>query len=148
MNPLRPSAVLVVEDDPDYARIAQIVLMALVPGIPIEICGVRAEAARALDDLPHGTLVLMDRVLHGVEAFDAIVELRVRRSDVAIVMLSALLSSVDRAYAIACGALDARRAGRRRGRRACAPPAARRLRRLVPTLLVPCAAVRARSSVA
>ena len=107
MNPLRPSAVLVVEDDPDHARIAQIVLMALVPGIPIEICGVRAEAARALDDLPHGTLVLMDRVLHGVEAFDAIVELRVRRPDVAIVMLSALLSSVDRTYAIACGALDA-----------------------------------------
>ena len=54
-----------------------------------------------------GAVVLIDRWLHGVESFDTVVEMRSRRPDVHVVMLSAVLSSIDRAYALACGAVDA-----------------------------------------
>ncbi len=107
MSGLRPPAVVVVEDDPDHARIARFVLESIAPGIRVTLCGDGDAAAAAFDDLPRGALVLMDRLLRGAETFDAIVGLRARRPDATIVMLSALLNSVDRAYAIACGAADA-----------------------------------------
>lgn len=104
---IMPSAIMIIEDDPDHARIARIVLEAMAPGVLLAVCRDREEAAAALDDLPRGPLVLMDRLLYGVETFDAITWLRTRRPDARVVMLSALLDSVDRAYAIACGAADA-----------------------------------------
>ena len=107
MNALRPSAILVVDDDLDHARIAEIVLRSIAPGVPVARCTTTRAAIAALDALPRGTLVLLDRLLGGVESFAAVVALRARRPDLAIVMLSAALSSVDRAYAIACGAHDA-----------------------------------------
>ena len=46
-------------------------------------------------------------MLGGIESFDTVVRLRALRPDAPVVMLSAALSSIDRAYALACGAADA-----------------------------------------
>ena len=102
-----PSAVLVVDDDPDHAEIAALVLHALAPGLTVRICASASAAVAALDEQPRGALVLVDRVLAGVESFDSVVRMHGVRPDVTIVMLSAALSSIDRAYALACGARDA-----------------------------------------
>ncbi|MGE3856302.1 MAG: response regulator transcription factor [Dehalococcoidia bacterium] len=102
-----PTAVLVVDDDPDHAQIAALVLHALAPGLEVRLCRDAAGAVLALDDEPRGALVLIDRMLAGVESFDTVVRMHALRPDVTIVMLSAALSSIDRAYALACGARDA-----------------------------------------
>lgn len=102
-----PSAILIVDDDDDHAQIAQIVLRALLPAAHVERCADPINALAATAALPAGTLVLMDRMIDGVESFDVVVEMHGRRPDLAIVMLSAALSSIDRAYAIACGAREA-----------------------------------------
>ena len=107
MISLRPAAILVVDDDPDHAQIARLVLRSIAPAIPVEVCRDTRTMRAVLGDLPGGTLVLLDRVIEGAESFGAIVDIRAQRPDVAIVMLSAALSSVDRAYAIACGAVEA-----------------------------------------
>ncbi|MFA7248605.1 MAG: response regulator [Dehalococcoidia bacterium] len=107
MKPVHPAAILVVDDDSDHAQIARIVLRSIAPGIPVDVCGSSALVLDAASELPRDTLVLMDRILHGRESFGAIVELRAARPDVWVVLLSAALSSVDRAYAIACGAYEA-----------------------------------------
>ena len=107
MKPLSPASILVVDDDVDHAYIARIVLQSIVPAVPIEVRHAAANAFDALLDLPRGSLVLIDRVLDDAESFDTIVRMRAERPDVAIVLLSAALSSVDRAYAIACGAFEA-----------------------------------------
>ena len=102
-----PASILVVDDDVDHAYIARIVLQSIVPAVPIEVRHAAASAFDTLLDLPRGSLVLIDRVLDDVESFDTIVRMRAARPDVGIVLLSAVLSSVDRAYAIACGAFEA-----------------------------------------
>lgn len=107
MRPLTPPAILIVDDDLDHAYIARIVLQSIVPAVPIEVRHAAAAAFDALMDLPRGSLVLIDRVLDDVESFDTIVRMRAERPDVSIVLLSAALSTVDRAYAIACGAFEA-----------------------------------------
>ncbi len=107
MSALRPTAVLVVDDDANHAWIARLVLDALAPGLPVEVCIDAAAAREAIGGLPRGALVLMDRRLGGVETFDTVVDCRSRRPDVPVVMLSAMFTSIDRAYAIACGARDA-----------------------------------------
>ena len=107
MIPLHPAAILVVDDDSDHAQIARLVLRSIVPAIPVEVCRNTRILRDALGDLPRGTLVLLDRIIDGVESFSTLVDIRGQRPDLAIVMLSASLSLVDRAYAIACGAAEA-----------------------------------------
>ena len=107
MTAWRPAAILVVDDDPDHAEIARLVLRSIVPTIPVGVYRDTQAMRGVLQDLHPGTLVLMDRVIDGVDSFAAIIEIRAQRPDIAIVMLSASLSSVDRAYAIGCGAAEA-----------------------------------------
>lgn len=107
MRPFAAPAVLVVDDDLDHAQIAQLVLRTLAPTTGVEVVHDAPSAVVRLDALPRGAVVLIDRRLHGVESFDTVVEMRSRRPDVRVVMLSAALSSIDRAYALACGAADA-----------------------------------------
>lgn len=107
MTSLLPPGVLVVDDDPDHARIAALVVASLAPGLAVRCARDAASALGALEAQPRGALVLVDRVLAGVESFDAVARMHALRPDVTIVMLSAALSSTDRAYALACGARDA-----------------------------------------
>lgn len=102
-----PPAVLVVDDDPDHARIAALVLHTLAPGLDVQLAHDAASAVAALGAQPRGALVLVDRMLSGVESFDTVVHMHALRPDVTVVMLSAALSPIDRAYALACGARDA-----------------------------------------
>ena len=105
---MRPiSSVLIVDDDADHARIAGLVLRTLAPDLSVEVARDAAGAVLALDAQPRGALVLVDRMLGGVESFDTVVRMHAARPDVTLVMLSAALSSIDRAYALACGARDA-----------------------------------------
>ena len=101
------SAVLVVDDDADHAQIARLVLRSLAPSTAVEVVHNAPSAVARLGALPRGAVVLIDRRLHGAESFDTVVEMRSLRPDVSVVMLSAALSSIDRAYALACGAADA-----------------------------------------
>jgi DNA-binding response OmpR family regulator len=73
----------------------------------VQLCGDASGAIVALAGQPRGTLILVDRLLGGVESFDTVVRMRTLRPDAPVVMLSAALSSIDRAYALACGAADA-----------------------------------------
>ena len=107
MRTLNATAVLVVDDDADHAHIARLVLNSLAPTTGVEVVHDAASAIARLAALPRGGVVLIDRRLHGIESFDTVVEMRLRRPDVDVVMLSAALSSIDRAYALACGAVDA-----------------------------------------
>ena len=107
MRPFAASAVLVVDDDLDHAQIARLVLRMLAPTTGVQVVHEASGAIARLDALPRGAVVLIDRWLHGVESFDTVVEMRSRRPDVHVVMLSAVLSSIDRAYALACGAVNA-----------------------------------------
>jgi len=104
---ITPTAVLVVDDDPDQLRIARLVLRAQLPGTPVLLCAGSEQALLALAEVPRGALVLMDRVLDGQESFSAVTAIRDVRPDLSIAMVSAAFSSVDRAYAIACGAIEA-----------------------------------------
>ena len=100
-------AVLIIDDDLDHARIASLVLRTLAPDAPVEMCHDTTAAMGALGGQPRGTLILVDRLLAGVESFDTVVRMHAARPDATIVMLSAALSSIDRGYALACGARDA-----------------------------------------
>lgn len=107
MSPVTLPAILVVDDDADHGEIVRLVLRALAPDVPVQLCGDGQAAIVALAGQPRGTLILVDRVLAGVDSFDTVVRMRTLRPDTAVVMLSAALSSIDRAYALACGAADA-----------------------------------------
>jgi len=107
MTPLRASAVLIVDDDADHAWIVRVMLRTMCPNLPVEVCGDLGVLDLATAALPGGSLVLMDRMIRGAETFDRVVDLHARRPDLAIVMMSAMFTSVDRAYAIACGAREA-----------------------------------------
>ena len=98
---------MVVDDDPDHAQIVRLVLRSIVPAIPVEVCHDTQAMRSALGDFPRGALVLLDRLIDGVKSFSVLVDIRAQRPDIAIVMLSASLSSVDRAHAIASGAAEA-----------------------------------------
>ncbi len=100
-------AVLIIDDDLDHARIASLVLRTLAPDVAVEICHEAGGAMGALEGQPRGALILVDRLIAGVESFDTVVRMHAARPDATIVMLSAALSSIDRAYALACGARDA-----------------------------------------
>lgn len=107
MTPLRPSAVLIVDDDADHAWIVRVMLGTMCPDLPVEVCSELRTLDVATAALPGAALVLMDRMIRGTETFDRVVDLHARRPDLAIVMMSAMFTSVDRAYAIACGAHEA-----------------------------------------
>ena len=107
MRTIAPPAVLVVDDDLEHLQITRLFLRAELPAADVMLCRTGAQALLALSHLPGGTLVLIDRLLDGVESFQTVVAIRERRPDLAVVMISAALSSVDRGYALACGARDA-----------------------------------------
>lgn len=96
--------VLVVDDDPDHALIIHAVLSALAPRVEVRLCADAVQLLALLAQTPGAALLLIDRRLGLVESFVAIAEVRRRRPQLAIVMLSAILSASDRARALAAGA--------------------------------------------
>lgn len=100
--------VLVVDDDIDHAVILRTVLAAVAPGAPVEVCTDPSRLPDALIEAPTGAVVLIDRILRGVESFPHLVAVLADRPDLHVMMLSSVLSPEDRARALLAGARDAR----------------------------------------
>ena len=101
---MRPTAALIVDDEPDHALIIRRLLADLAPGLPIEVVATLEELQPRLDETPGGALVLFDRLLGGIEVLPALRALANTRSDLTIALLSAWLSEEDEAAALKAGA--------------------------------------------
>ncbi|MSQ30915.1 MAG: response regulator [Dehalococcoidia bacterium] len=106
-----PSAartVVIIDDDPDHALIVGLVLEQIGAGAQVRIDSSRAGFLDALATVAPGALMLLDRCLGPTESFDLLTQARMLRPDITTVMLSAVLSTADRARALRAGAVDAR----------------------------------------
>lgn len=103
--PRRP--ILIVDDDIDHAIILRTVLASVAPDAPTETCTDPGRMPDVLYEAAEGSVVLMDRLLRGVESFRHLPEVRRRRADLHVVVLSAALTDEDRERAIRFGAADA-----------------------------------------
>ena len=98
------STVLIVDDDPDHAFIARHVLLGLAPDLEVRVLTALEGLAIELSAAPAGTLVLLDRLLAGVETYGALQETRAARPDLRVALLSAWLTPEEKARARAAGA--------------------------------------------
>ncbi|MDA1010736.1 MAG: response regulator [Chloroflexi bacterium] len=98
---------LIVDDDVDHAVIARTVAGMVAPAAAVETClDARAARARVLN-APEAAVVLIDRLLDGVESIALLAEVAGIRPDLYIVLLSASLSAEDRERALNAGAREA-----------------------------------------
>ena len=105
MTSTRP--ILVVDDDIDHAVILRTVLASVAPEAPVEMCTDPSRLPGVLLEAPEGAVVLIDRLLRGVESFPHLKVARDERPDLYVVLLSSALSPEDRARALQSGARDA-----------------------------------------
>lgn len=102
-----PSTVLIVDDDPDHAFIARHVLLGLAPDLEVRVLTALDGLARELSTAPAESLVLLDRLLAGVETYAALEEARALRPDLRVALLSAWLTPEEEARAYLAGAATA-----------------------------------------
>ena len=102
-----PASVLIVDDDPDHAYIARYVLLGLAPQLEVRIFTALAGLARELAAAPADSLVLLDRLLAGVETYAALEEARAARPDLRVALLSAWLTPEEEQRARSAGATTA-----------------------------------------
>ena len=105
MTSTRP--ILVVDDDIDHAVILRTVLARVAPEAPVETCTDPSRLPGVLLEAPEGAVVLIDRLLRGVESFPHVSVAHTQRPDLHVVLLSSALSPEDRDRAIKAGARDA-----------------------------------------
>lgn len=99
-----PSAVLIVDDEADHAKIIEWVLAELAPSLPVQSL-LRPELLQEqLALVPDGALILFDRMINGRESLDLLPDLRAARPDLTVALMSAALSETDRARALVAGA--------------------------------------------
>lgn len=98
------SIVLIVDDDPDHAFIARHVLLGLAPDLEVRVLTALEGLAAELSAAPAGSLVLLDRLLAGVETYGALEETRAARPDLRVALLSAWLTPEEESRAMSAGA--------------------------------------------
>jgi DNA-binding NtrC family response regulator len=101
------SMVLIVDDDPDHAFIARHVLLGLAPEMEVRVLSALEGLAAELSAAPAGSLVLLDRLLAGVETYGALEETRAARPDLRVALLSAWLTPEEEERARSAGATAA-----------------------------------------
>jgi DNA-binding NtrC family response regulator len=99
-----PMTVLIVDDDPDHAFIARHVLLGLAPELEVRVLTALEGLAIELSAAPAGSLVLLDRLLAGVETYGALAETRAARPDLQVALLSAWLTPEEESRAMSAGA--------------------------------------------
>jgi DNA-binding NtrC family response regulator len=99
--------VFIVDDDVDHAFIARHVLRGLAPDADVRVLHALDGVARELAAAPAGTLVLLDRLLGGVETYGVLAETHATRPDLHVALLSAWLTPEEEARARAAGAAAA-----------------------------------------
>ncbi|MQA00154.1 MAG: response regulator [Dehalococcoidia bacterium] len=104
---LLPSAVLILEDEAMHALVMRRMLAELAPELPVEVLADPRHAAAGVLDSPVGALVVTDRLLDGYDSLELVAAALARRSDLALAVLSAAISDLDRARAIEAGAFEA-----------------------------------------
>lgn len=107
MTATSPTAVLIVDDEPDHAFIARRVLLDLAPGVEVEVVSARAGLEELLLGAPQGALVLLDRLLGGIETYPALEVACTARPDLRIALLSAWLTPEEGSRARTAGAYRA-----------------------------------------
>src|SRR5215211_7223712 len=98
-----PSTVLIVDDDADHVFIARHVLHGLAPSIEVRVLTALEGLARELSAAPTGSLVLLDRLIAGIETYPALIETRVARPDLRVAVLSAWLTPEEERRARVAG---------------------------------------------
>lgn len=98
---------LVVDDDIDHAVIVCTVLSSIAPDAEVETCTDTAGLPARLMEAQAHSLVLIDRMLNGVESLDLVRVAAASRPDLRMVVLSASLSAEDHERAIEAGAAEA-----------------------------------------
>lgn len=106
MTALGPSIVIVV-DDVDHAVIARIVVQRVAPHAAVSVLTDPRSVPFGLIEAPHGALVLMDRMLGGLDVTASLPAICTRRPDLRIVLLSSSLDERARLDALAGGAVSA-----------------------------------------
>ncbi len=99
-----PPALIIVDDEIDHAQIIRLLLADIAPELPVEVLTETHGLLRRLGRAPRDALLLVDRLLDGREVFDSLIALRIARSDLTVVVLSAVLSEEDRQRALSAGA--------------------------------------------
>jgi DNA-binding NtrC family response regulator len=99
--------VLIVDDDPDHAVIARMVVASVAPARAVETCMDPRGAATRLMQAPDSAVVLIDRVLGGAESIPLVRETVAARPDLYLVVLSSSLLPDAQARALAAGAREA-----------------------------------------
>ena len=100
----RPAALVIVDDNTDHAWIVRHVVADVAPGFPVIAVHDPGLQLGGLELAPAGAVVLLDRVLLGVDGIALLPALHVARPDLRLVLWSAVLSEQDRARALAAGA--------------------------------------------
>jgi len=98
---------LIIDDDVDHAVIARAVLASVAPDLTVDTCLDPRLAPQRLAAAPPSTVVLMDRMLDGVESFPLLRTAVEERPDLYVVLLSSALSADDHRRALAAGAAEA-----------------------------------------
>lgn len=99
--------ILVVDDDIDHAVILHAVIASVAPESPTDTCTDPSRLPGVLLEAEPGAVVLIDRMLRGVESFGYLPEVTRTRPDLHIVVLSSALSPDDERRARSAGAAAA-----------------------------------------
>lgn len=99
--------VLIVDDDIDHAVIARMVVADVVPGAVVETCMDPRAAVSRVQGAQVSAIILIDRLLDGVESIPLLRAVTAARPDLHVVVLSASLTSLDEERALLAGAHEA-----------------------------------------
>ncbi len=102
-NSERDMKFLVVEDHPLYACALESVIISSMPGVQVVLASTIAESKTALEGGSYA-LVLLDLWLPDSNGFEGLIELRMRRPSVPVVVISAFTEPDVIHHSIACGA--------------------------------------------
>lgn len=100
-------SVLIVDDDPNHALIAQMVLAAVAPEVAVQVCLDPRLAIAQMEGMKPSAVVFIDRMLNGLESLALVAEAHRRRADLYLVLLSSSLSEEDAARGLSAGAREA-----------------------------------------
>ena len=87
-----PSAVFIVDDEADHALIATHVLRGLAPEMDVRVLSALEGLAVALASAPAGAVVLLDRMIGGVESYATLRAVLEARPDLRVTLVSAWLT--------------------------------------------------------